>query len=82
MTVALLNDLSTEDFSKELLTIISLEFLQFCFKVFPNFTHKNKSHKWLSERAILAAKNKDVDALNFVIQNPIDGTLHSFKSFD
>lgn len=40
------------------------------------------NHEWLSERAILAAKNKDVDDLNFVIQNEIVGQLHSFKSID
>ena len=34
------------------------------------------------ERAILAAKNKDVNDLNFIIQNQIVGTLHSFKSID
>lgn len=28
---------------------------------------------------ILAAKNKDVNDLNFIIQNQIVGTLHSFK---
>jgi PIF1 helicase. len=50
--------------------------------VFPNIFDNNKNHKWLSERAILAAKNKDVDDLNFVILNQIIGTLHSFKSID
>ncbi|XP_037931426.1 ATP-dependent DNA helicase PIF1-like [Teleopsis dalmanni] len=50
-------------------------------EVFPIIdNHKNK--KWLSERAILAAKNKDVNDLNFVIQNQIVGTLHTFKSID
>ena len=39
-------------------------------------------HRKMSKRAILAAKNKDVDDLNFVIQNQIIGTLHSFKSID
>ena len=42
----------------------------------------HKNHNWLSERAILAAKNIDVDHLNLVIQNQIVGTLHSFKSID
>ena len=41
-----------------------------------------ENYKWLSERAILAAKNKDVDDLNFLIQNQIVSTLHSFKSID
>ena len=30
----------------------------------------------------MVAKNKDVDDLNFVIQNQIVGTRHSFKSID
>ena len=51
-------------------------------KVFLNIIHNNKNHKWLSERAILTAKNKDVDDFNFVIRNQIIGTLHSFKSID
>ena len=51
-------------------------------KVFLNIIHNNKNHKWLSERAILTAKNKDVDDFNFVIQNQIVCTLYSFKSFD
>lgn len=47
-------------------------------KVFPNIGR----NYWLSERAILAAKNKDVDDLNFIIQSQIAATLHSFKSVD
>jgi PIF1 helicase. len=105
MRVALLNDLSAEDLSKQLLTIgdgcvpvdessglISFPW-NFCNfvsskdelidKVFSNIIqNKTKNHKWLSERAILTAKNKDVDAFNFVIQNQFVGTLHSFKSID
>ena len=97
MRVALLNNLSAEDFSKQLLTIsngcvrvnessglISFPW-NFCNfvsskdelinKVFPHIIHNNKNHKWLSERAILMAKNKYVDDLNFVIHNQIVGTL-------
>ncbi|XP_050340316.1 uncharacterized protein LOC126766608, partial [Bactrocera neohumeralis] len=51
-------------------------------KVFPNIIANHKNYDWLSERVILAAKNKDVDHLNFKIQNQIVGTLHSFKSID
>lgn len=51
-------------------------------KVFPNIIANHKNCDWLSERAILAAKNKDVDHLNFTIQNQIVGSLHSFKSID
>ncbi|XP_057664461.1 uncharacterized protein LOC130898886 [Diorhabda carinulata] len=42
----------------------------------------SKHNEWLSERAILAAKNKDVDDLNYIIQNKIIGIMHSFKSID
>ncbi|XP_055944378.1 uncharacterized protein LOC129975340 [Argiope bruennichi] len=104
MRVALLNDPSAEDLSKQLLTIgnghvpvdESSGFIlfprNFCNfvaskaelinKVFPNIIYNHKNYKWFSERAILAAKNKDVDDLNFVIQNQIVVTLHSFKSID
>jgi PIF1 helicase. len=51
-------------------------------KVFPNIFHNHKNHKWLNERAILAANNKDEIDLNFEIRNEIFGTLHSFKSID
>lgn len=50
--------------------------------VFPNIEENYKSHAWLSERAILAAKNKDVDDLNFAIQSKIPGDLVSYKSVD
>ena len=33
-------------------------------KVFPNILTNHKNHKWLSERAVLAAKNKDVQEIN------------------
>ncbi|KAF2899354.1 hypothetical protein ILUMI_06819, partial [Ignelater luminosus] len=34
------------------------------------------------EKLIYSAKNKDVDDLNYIIQNEIIGTMHSFKSID
>ena len=96
MRVALLNDLSAEDFSKQLLTIddgcvpvdkssklisFARNFCNFISskdelinKVFSDIIHNN-NHKWLSERAILAAKNNNVDDFNFVVQNQIVGTL-------
>lgn len=104
MRVALQNDPSADDFSKQLLAIgngripvdaatglISFppNFCEFTSskeelisKVFPNIGRNYLNHDWLSERAILAAKNKDVDDLNFIIQNQIAATLHSFKSVD
>ncbi|XP_044592333.1 uncharacterized protein LOC123270358 [Cotesia glomerata] len=51
-------------------------------KVFPNIGANHHNHAWLSERAILAARNKDVDYLNSEIQRQIDGQLYSFKSID
>ncbi|XP_069968842.1 uncharacterized protein [Bactrocera oleae] len=50
--------------------------------VFPEIISNYKNNEWLSERAILAAKNKDVDDLNYIIQNKIIGTMHTFKSID
>ncbi|XP_037930726.1 uncharacterized protein LOC119665571 [Teleopsis dalmanni] len=102
--VALVNDTSAEEFSKQLLLIgngrVAVEesrgliafpsnFCNFVSskdelinKAIPNIIDNHKNKKWLSERAILAAKNKDVNDLNFVIQNQIVGTLHTFKSID
>ncbi|XP_055927144.1 uncharacterized protein LOC129958586 [Argiope bruennichi] len=106
MRVALLNNPSVDDFSKQLLTISNgrvpvdesnglisfprnfFNFVsskvhhEFINKVFSNIIDNHKNQKWLSKRAILAAKNKDVDDLNFVIQNQIVGILHSFKYID
>jgi hypothetical protein len=41
-----------------------------------------KNHIWLSERVILAAKNVDVNEINFQIQNKIAGELITYKSID
>lgn len=51
-------------------------------KVFPNIAQNYKNHDWLSERVILAAKNVDVNEMNFQIQNKIPGELVSYKSVD
>lgn len=51
-------------------------------KVFPNIKEKYKDHAWLSERAILAAKNVDVNDLNLMIQEEIDGELVTYQSID
>jgi len=40
-------------------------------KVFANILTNYKNHKWLSERAILAAKNKDVHEINNIILTKI-----------
>ncbi|XP_037948063.1 uncharacterized protein LOC119679656 [Teleopsis dalmanni] len=36
--------------------------------VFPNIYQNYQNHQWLQSRAILAAKNLDVDEINFKIQ--------------
>ncbi|UYV73048.1 hypothetical protein LAZ67_10001665 [Cordylochernes scorpioides] len=51
-------------------------------KVFPSIITNYKNSEWLSKRAILAAKKKDVDDLDTINQNEIIGTMHSFKSID
>lgn len=51
-------------------------------KVFPNIVQQYKTHVWLSERAILAAKNKDVTEINEAILKEIPGEVFTFKSVD
>ncbi|XP_055918736.1 uncharacterized protein LOC129950842 [Eupeodes corollae] len=48
--------------------------------VCPDIAQKCIYHNWLGERAILAAKNEDVEDLNAPIQNFLPGRLVSFKS--
>lgn len=55
---------------------------EFILKVFSNIVENYKNHAWLSERAILAAKNKDVYDLSIQIQSQIDGQMYSFKSIN
>jgi hypothetical protein len=51
-------------------------------QIFPNVHRKNINHEWLAERAILAAKNVDVNELNLKIQHLLPGDLVSYKSID
>lgn len=51
-------------------------------KVFPNISQNYTNHQWLSARAILAAKNNDVNAINFKIQNELPGEAKTYKSVD
>ncbi|XP_046666559.1 ATP-dependent DNA helicase pif1-like [Homalodisca vitripennis] len=51
-------------------------------KVFPNIAQSYKNLQWLSTRAILAAKNIDVNTINFNIQNGIPGETTIYKSID
>jgi hypothetical protein len=51
-------------------------------KLFPNIQTNYKNHDWLGERAILAAKNKDVNELNNIIQSNIPSEGVTYKSVD
>ncbi|XP_049314463.1 uncharacterized protein LOC125778892 [Bactrocera dorsalis] len=51
-------------------------------KIFLNIIENHYNNEWFSERTIFAAKNKDIDDLNFIVQNEIKGSLNSFKSID
>ncbi|GFR29909.1 ATP-dependent DNA helicase [Trichonephila clavata] len=51
-------------------------------RVFPDIQTNFKNPNWLSERAILAAKNKDVYQLNNVIQSRIQNETVTYKSVD
>lgn len=51
-------------------------------KVFPNITQNYINHQWLSARTILAARNNDVNAINFTILNEIPGEAKTYKSID
>ncbi|CAF1390108.1 unnamed protein product, partial [Rotaria sp. Silwood1] len=50
--------------------------------VFPNIQTQYKDHKWLCERAILAPKNVNVNAINLQIQQQLPGEAISYKSID
>ncbi|XP_042912285.2 ATP-dependent DNA helicase PIF1-like [Parasteatoda tepidariorum] len=51
-------------------------------KVFPNLSQNYKNNQWVSERAILAAKNIDVNLINCKIQNEIPDEETTYKSID
>ena len=51
-------------------------------KVFPNILTNYKNHKWLSERAILAAMNKDVHKINNIVMTKIREQEVLYKSVD
>ncbi|XP_055590092.1 ATP-dependent DNA helicase PIF1-like [Uranotaenia lowii] len=55
---------------------------QLISKVFPDIGHNHKNHQWLSVRAILAPKNQDVNAINYSIQDAIEGDERTYKSVD
>ncbi|GFU69127.1 ATP-dependent DNA helicase [Trichonephila clavipes] len=70
MHVHLQNDLLASRFSEQLLDIGY------------DLRHNYTDNAWLHERAILAAKNLDVDAINLKIQQSLPGNEISFKSID
>ncbi|XP_055944569.1 uncharacterized protein LOC129975533 [Argiope bruennichi] len=49
---------------------------------FPNLSQNYKNNQWVSERAILAAKNIDVILINFTVQNEIPDEETTYKSID
>ncbi|XP_050339701.1 uncharacterized protein LOC126766040 [Bactrocera neohumeralis] len=50
--------------------------------VFPNIAENYRNHNWLAERAILAAKNKDVGQMNADILTHVPGELVTYQSVD
>ena len=54
---------------------------EFVEKVFPSIITNYKNHKWLRERAILAAKNKEVDINNIILTKIRDQEV-IYKSVD
>lgn len=50
--------------------------------IFPDLQANYINHAWLRERAILAPKNIDVDAINFKIQQSLPGNEILFKSIN
>ncbi|XP_057664478.1 uncharacterized protein LOC130898898 [Diorhabda carinulata] len=50
--------------------------------VFPEIPNNYLNNDWLSNRAILAAKNVGIDLINYQIQQLLPGDLMSFKSID
>ncbi|XP_003740209.1 ATP-dependent DNA helicase RRM3-like [Galendromus occidentalis] len=51
-------------------------------KIFPDIVLRYESHDWLSERAILAAKHCDVNAVNASVQQSLPGNATVYKSID
>lgn len=84
MRVTLQNEESAEVFSKKLLDIgnrkipvdATTDFILFPSNFRQNISVNYKNPVWLSERAILAAKNKDVGDMNIKTQSRIAGQLH------
>ncbi|GFS90960.1 ATP-dependent DNA helicase [Trichonephila clavipes] len=52
------------------------------FRKKSDLRHNYTDNAWLRERASLAAKNLDVDAINFKLQQSLPGNEITFKSID
>ncbi|GBO30133.1 hypothetical protein AVEN_171221-1 [Araneus ventricosus] len=50
--------------------------------VFPEISYKYKDHRWLSERAILAPENENVNKINENILKKVPGNSITYKSVD
>ncbi|XP_026467789.1 uncharacterized protein LOC113371377 [Ctenocephalides felis] len=88
MRVVLQQDETAKVFSKQLLNIGN-DFCSFTNTkeeliqcVFTDINQQFHDLNWLSERAILAAKNKDVDDLNATIQSSLPGECITYKFVD
>ncbi|XP_054746754.1 ATP-dependent DNA helicase pif1-like [Anastrepha obliqua] len=92
MRVELQEDQSGEVFSKQLLYIgngniaVDTSFTLHSLPIFVTFVNQRpNSWRWFSQRlqrVILAAKNVDVNEMNFQIQEKIAGELKNYKSVD
>jgi hypothetical protein len=51
-------------------------------EIFPNVYRQYTNHEWLAKRAIIAAKNVDINELNLKIQHLLPEDLMSYKSID
>jgi hypothetical protein len=67
--------------STDFCTIIDSQFA-LIDQIFPNIHRQYTNQEWLAERAILVAKNVDVNKLNLKIQHLLPGDLVSYKSID
>ncbi|XP_061394706.1 ATP-dependent DNA helicase pif1-like, partial [Musca vetustissima] len=104
MRVALQNDTSALQFSKQLLDLgngkipvnpatncitfppdfckLTQSIEDLIISIFPNIDRNFTNTQWLCERALLAAKNVDVNYINNIILNRIGGSIKTYNSID
>ncbi|XP_061398409.1 uncharacterized protein LOC133334127 [Musca vetustissima] len=104
MRVALQNDTSALQFSKQLLDLgngkvpvnpatncitfppdfckMTQSIEDLIISIFPNIDRNFTNTQWLCERALLAAKNVDVNYINNIILNRIGGSIKTYNSID